>query len=402
MKRMKRTVIFSFALIFVFLFSGCVTTSSDAANGKPHGETEKADATNKDGSGEKTTDVKRAFQEMQAYFENAQKKMDEMTVAEAVNQYVAVLAIKAGIGNPSKEILELAKKAETELTKIEAGFLLMAGAEWLDANGNQIAGSSFTVGKGDSLNPKITLWYNVGGSRIAVSAVPVIFEFIKGSGLLTGYLRTNEYGEASVPLAKIDNPNKETVIRASVVYTVKGYTYRFAQTKLEFVYLPPSKRATILVFERGPQYVAEDPYIFNTVYNSLKKMEFDFIPFNGKLIQNDFMTVFGGDFSSIKKLTLEQNVPYLIVVLNDCYSVRKVEELKAYIGEGKATLRVIRIADGKILFETVGYADKMHDTHGQGSSLDKTMRDVFRRAAKELETGLAKQEKEINKALGIE
>jgi len=389
-------------MIFMTMFSCTTTSSGSTEEARIHTEQGSENGTPADSRDIPPGDQSQAVAEMETYLGNAFSKLDEMAVAEAIHQFVAVVAVRDKISSPSSKILELAKRAETELTRIEAGFLLQPGSEWLDANENQTTAGSMSAGKPGGLQPKVLLWYNVGGSRIALSGVPVVFEFVKGTGLLSGYTTTNEYGEASVPLGRIDNPNKETVIRATVSYTVKGYTYRFKQTSLEFVYLPPSKRATILVLERGPDYIAEDPQIFNPVYTRLKDMEFDFIPYNGRLIQDGFMKVFGGDLASIKKLALEQNVPYLIMVLNDCYRASQVEGRRLYVGEGTATLRIIRVADGKILFEAIGYADRDHDTYGQGNSTQTAMRNVFVNGAEQLQAELARKKKEINRALGIE
>jgi hypothetical protein len=388
---MRTPVVIFILIVCFFMIGACTTTQGAGAN---NGETTVTRPNDGDGQA--------VASEMRSYMENARKKLDEMAIAEAVRMYVAALAASREQHNPSQEVRDLAATVQTELTRLETGFLMQAGGEWLDENENQVASSTYTVGKGDALNPTIMLWYNIGGSRIAVSAAPVLFEFVKGSGLITGFTATNEYGEASVPLGRIDNPTQETVVRASLTFTVKGFTYAFTQTKVEFVWLPPSKRATILVLERGPDYTAEDPTVFNPVYDTLKKMEFDFIPYNGRLLGDNFMNVFGGELKSIKGLSVGQNVPYLAVVLNDCYSVRKLPEYKSvYVGEGKATLRIIRITDGKILFEAVGYADRAHDTHGQGNSPATTMRNVFIRAANGLVKVLDQEKKDINRALGI-
>jgi hypothetical protein len=382
---MKRIIAAGFACLCCFFLWTCQTTTavdsgSDAA-------------------------VRGTVEKMKTSLAAADQKMDEMAVAEAVSLYVSVLALKDGLAKPPQEALDLAARAETMLTKIEAGFLLQAGAEWLNADSAQIAASTTGAGRGDVLSPTVTLWYNVGGSRIAVSAAPVLFTVREGPAQIagTGLTKTNEYGEASIPPPKIADANKEVVVRAAVVFSSGGYQYQFKQTKLDLVYRPPSKRAVILVLERDDRGVANDnPYILDPVYNSLKKMEFDFSQFNGRLLGDDFMKVYGGDLQAIKALTIEQNVPYLVMVLNDCYSVRKQGDFDIYLSEARATLRIIRVSDGKILFEAVGYADKKHDTYGQHNSHDTAARDAYKRAAAELEKELGARAKEINKALGIE
>jgi hypothetical protein len=142
--------------------------------------------------------------------------------------------------------------------------------------------------------------------------------------------------------------------------------------------------------------------VLDPVYNALKKMEFDFSQYNGRLLDDAFMKVYNGDREAIKGLTLDQSVPYLVLVLNDCYSVRRQGTFDIYVSEGRATLRLIRVADGKILFEAVGYADRTHGTHGQANSHDNAVRDALKRSTAELEKELSLKMKEINQALGLE
>jgi hypothetical protein len=258
--------------------------------------------------------------------------------------------------------------------------------------------------QGDIQSPKVTLFYNVGGSRIAVSTAPIVFTVKQGPAQIngTGVTKTNEYGEASIPPPKVLDATREIVIHAGVVFTSGVYQYQFKQTKLDLVYRPPLKRAVILVYERDDQGQANDnPFVLEPVLSSLKKMDFDFSQYNGKLLGDNFMKVYNGDLQSIKTMTLDQNVPYLVMVLNDCYSVRQQGKFNIYVSEGKASLNIIRVADGKILFQAVGFADRKHDTHGQHNSHDTAVSDVYKRAAVELVKELGSKSREINQALGI-
>jgi len=337
--------------------------------------------------------------EMEIYLNNALDKMDQMAISEGLNQFVAVLAIKDKLKKPSAKAQELAKSAETELTKIASGLRLFPGPDWLDENDNQITGSTMALGKDKALNPEVLLIYNVGGS-IAVTGAPVEFTFIKGAGLLDKTVKTNEYGQALSLIAKVNNVKQEVVVRATLTFTVKGYAYRFESVTCDFFFVPPSRRATIIVYESAPDFVSDHPFIFDYAYTTLKKIDFDFTQYNGVLMGKEFLKVFGGDINSIKKLALEQGVPYLVMVYNDCYRLSKAHaDYEIYISEVKATLRIIRVADGKILFETVVYADKAHNTHGQGSSMEKARNSGFQKSAQELESDLKKKFKQINEAL---
>ncbi len=341
------------------------------------------------------------IKKMKTYLANASQKMEELAVSEAASLYVNALALKESLARPPQTVLELAAEAETALSKIEAGCLLQAGADWLNADAVQIAAGS----TGALVSPKVTLWYNVDGSRIAVSAAPVVFTVKQGPARIagTGLTVTNEYGEASIPPPAISDPSRETVLNAAVVFSAGGYRYPFRQTKLDLVYRPPAKRAVILVLERDDEGLAnDDPYVLDPVYGALRKMDFDFSQYNGRLLGDEFMKVYGGDPAAIKKLSLERNVPYLAMVLNDCYSVRRQGNLSIFVSEGRATLRIIRAADGKILFEAVGYADRKHDNYGQGNSHDNAARAAYKRATAGLVTALSEKATELNEALGSE
>ncbi len=383
---MKKGIIF--ILIFVIFVFGCKSTGGGTSDGGTGGNA--------------VTEKPADLAEMRAYLENAYAKMDQLAVTEGISQFVAVLAIRDKLKNPSADALAAAKKAETELTKIASGLRLSPGPDWLDENDNQITGSTMDIGKNNALNPEVLLTYNTGGG-IVVSGAPVEFQFIKGTGLLDKSIKTNEYGQALSPIAGIGNANQEAVVRARLSFTVKGYTYTFETVSCDFLYVPPSRRATIIVYESAPEYVSDHPFIFDAAYKPLQKIDFDFSQFNGVLLGKDFLKVFGGDVKAIKKLALEQGVPYLVMVYNDCYRLNKAHpDFEIYVSEVKATLRIIRVADGKILYEAVVYADKAHDTNGQGGSLEKARNDGLRKAAAMLEKELTSNFDKINKALGGE
>ncbi|RPJ07078.1 MAG: hypothetical protein EHM28_08395 [Spirochaetaceae bacterium] len=343
-----------------------------------------------------------AVKEMKTYFDNAVKKMDEMAISEGISQLVAVLAIYNSVTSPAEEVKLLAQKATTELTKIEAGLLLQPSAEWLEENMDQKAAIINVAEKGNQLSPAVILMYNIGGSRAAVSGAPVIFEFASGTGLLSSATATNEYGQAAAQVGRFDDLLKENVIRAQVIYRIKGFVYQFQTLKRDFIYRPATKRATILAYERAGDFISDDPLIFNKTYDVLKKNKFDFVPYNGKLMGDNFLKVFGGDLAAIKSLTLAKDATYLVMVFSDCYSIRQSDLRYAiYTADAKATLRIIRITDGKIMFEAVVSFDHDHGTHSQGGSVAAVRGNAFRRLAEAMETELGNRINEINTILEI-
>ena len=255
---MKKSIIIIFICLgFVF---GCKSTGGGTSDGGTGGNA--------------VTEKPADLAEMRAYLENAYAKMDQLAVTEGISQFVAVLAIRDKLKNPSVDALAAAKKAETELTKIASALRLSPGPDWLDENDNQITGSTMDIGKNNALNPEVLLTYNTGGG-IVVSGAPVEFQFIKGTGLLDKSIKTNEYGQALSPIAGIGNANQEAVVRARLSFTVKGYTYTFETVSCDFLYVPPSRRATIIVYESAPDYVSDHPFIFDAAYKPLQKIDFD-------------------------------------------------------------------------------------------------------------------------------
>lgn len=340
---------------------------------------------------------KQLSQRMKEYLDNGLDKLDQGAISEGMAQLVAVLAEGVSAKDPAAE--ELKRRAETELAKIRAGLAMETGTEWLDANKNQLTASSVNVGGEKTLNPSVILTLNYGGTgKALVTGAPIQFEFVKGGGLLTAFVNTNDYGQANCNLARLDSPNSENIIRASLLYKVKGFTYAFEGVTKDFVFAPPARKATILVMERAGAKVAEDPVILDAVFNRLKGVTFDFSQYNGKLLGEQFLTVFGGDPQAIRKMGLEKEVSYLVMVLNDGYNVSQVElqgkKYNIWKSQTTATTRVIRVADGKIM-----YSGTVQAVAGQGGSVEKAVLDGFRIAAAAMADKIAQDLAEIERVL---
>lgn len=340
---------------------------------------------------------KQLSQRMKEYLDNGLDKLDQGAISEGMAQLVAVLAEGVSAKDPAAE--ELKRRAETELAKIRAGLAMETGTEWLDANKNQLTASSVNVGGEKTLNPSVILTLNYGGTgKALITGAPIQFEFVKGGGLLTAFVNTNDYGQANCNLARLDSPNSENIIRASLLYKVKGFTYAFEGVTKDFVFAPPARKATILVMERAGAKVAEDPVILDAVFNRLKGVTFDFSQYNGKLLGEQFLTVFGGDPQAIRKMGLEKEVSYLVMVLSDGYNVSQVElqgkKYNIWKSQTTATTRVIRVADGKIM-----YSGTVQAVAGQGGSVEKAVLDGFRSAAAAMADKIAQDLAEIERVL---
>jgi len=339
-----------------------------------------------------------ALQRMGEFLENGQQKIDQGAISEGISQLVAVLAEKSKLNSTSPEIEELAFRAETELAKLGAALEIEAGMEWMDSDKNQISASSLDGGTDKGLNPSVMLTLNLGGGKALVSGAPIFFEFIKGTGLLTSFVNTNDYGQATCTIARLENNSQENMVRASLIYRVKGYSYTFKGLERDFVYLPPARKATILVMEKAGKQVAEDPVILDAVFNKLKEVAFDFTHYNGVLLGDNFIKVFGGEVQAIKRMGLEKEVSYLVMVLNDGYYVKQIEmggkKYNIYKSQTTATTRIIRVSDGTIL-----YSGTVQGIGGQGGDSQKAVLDGFRRAADSMAAKIEKDLKEIIKAL---
>ncbi len=341
---------------------------------------------------------KDAEERMKSYLANGLEKIDQGSISEGIQQLVAVLSVRNGLGTPTAAALDYANRAEKELTTIGSALSLDSGTEWLDENKNQILASVLDVGTPSALQPSVILAYNMGRGRTLVAGAPIVFEFIKGSGTITAYVTTNEYGQANCSVAKLDSQTTEQVIRASLVYRVNGFTYRFQGVEKDFAFVPPVLRATILVLERSTSGASRSPVILDPVYNTLKGVTFDFSQYDGTLLGDDFDKVFKGDPKAIKALAMKKDVSYLVMVLNDCYSAVQIEldgkKYNLYKSQTTATTRIIRVADGKIM-----YAGEVPGVAGQGGSLEQAVLDGQKKAATEMAAKLKSDIQEINTAL---
>ena len=335
---------------------------------------------------------------MREYLSNGLAKINEGSVTEGIRQLVAVLAERQALASAPQEVRDIAGRAEAELTKLGAALSLDSGLEWVDANKNQLTGSVLDVGSPKGIQPSVILSYNMGRGRTLVAGAPILFEFVKGGGVLTASVSTNEYGQATCSIARLDSQSQESVFRGALVYTVNGFMYKVQGVQRDFVYAPPSRRATILVLERHPKGLNQPPIILDAVYNTLKGVAFDFSHYDGVLMGEAFMNVFSGEPKAIQSLGMQKDVSYLVMVLNDCIAVNQVvldgKTYNIFKSQTTATTRLIRVADGKIL-----YSAAVQGVQGQGGDTGKALLDGFRKAAEAMSGKLSKDLPEISAAL---
>jgi hypothetical protein len=378
-------------ICFAFLTYGCVST---AGTGDSSGGAKAATGT----SGSNGNDP--IAEKMMQYLENGKAKIDYGSISEGIKQLVSVLAEKSKASSPNAEINEIAKEAEVQLTKLKAAISMEAEpSQWIDKSLNQVSGSTIDL----SPQPSILLTIDTGIGRSIIANAPVAFRFTKGSGVCSGMVNTNDYGQADCKIVRFDNPKEENVIRASLVFKEQDFTYELEGLYRDFIYTPPARNATIMVLEKSELGASSDPGIADAVYNSLKGIDFQFAVYNGSFKPEEFEKVFGGDKLAISRLGLEEGVSYIIAVLSECYSVNQLElngkKYQMFVSEARATTRVIRVADGKVLYDAKIERSKAQSKHGQGSSAEKAIRNVLSLSTEDMTSRLEKDYAQIDKAL---
>lgn len=339
------------------------------------------------------------LERMSEYLENGLEKIDYGAVSEGIKQLVAVLAEREKLAGSSPDADELANSAEIELSRLKAALILEPEQSWLDTTKTQLTGS--TLDK--SPEPRVIVTVDTGMGRAIVANAPVLFRFVKGNGTLTSFVNTSDYGLASCKIINFDNEMEENIIRATLVFKEKGYSYEFEGVERDFVYRPPQKRATILVLEQSPLGPADDPVIFNAVYDKLQNVAFDFSMLNSVLNSGEFQQVYNGDKQALTSLGLDENVSYLVVVFNDVFNVKEFEfngtPMGVFYSEARATLRIIRISDAKILYQVSTVRQKSDNTHGQGGSVAVAVKNAIDLVSADMQKKLAAELKAINTAL---
>ena len=327
-------------------------------------------------------------------------RLDQGLVADGIKQLVSVLAEKQQIAAPPREANEVAARAESELAKLGSALALEPDTAWLDAANNQVTGQTLDAKK---LMPSVILTIKQSGGRSLVSNAPIQFTFAKGGGVLAGSVNTNDFGQANCTIASFDNASAEQIVRAALVFKVGGYAYAFKGVERDFVYTPPLKRASLVVLERSPLGVSSDPFVVNPVFQELKAIKYDFSLFNGSLSPQAFTRVYEGDLPAINAIGLDKEVSYLIVLLNDCTGVRQLElngrKFNLFVSDARATLRVVRRADGKVMYQTSTERAQAKGTHGQGGTQEKAADDVLRTISADLAAAVRKDISTISVAL---
>ena len=385
--------------ILIFLLFSCVSTDEqDNVN-----STDKIDATENPTEIEntgKTGPDSEIILIMEEYLENGLNKIFEGSISEGIKQLVFVLAEREKNPGQSEKADELVFMAEAELKKLGAAISLEADTMWLDSNMSQMTGNTTEL----NIQPNIILTIISETGKSLISNAPIYFEFIQGAGTLNNYVTTNSYGQAGCNIIKFENLAEENIVRAYLEYRVDGYTYNFSSVVRDFVYVPPACTAAIIVLEKSVVGISDDPLILDPVYNELKQIDYEYSIYNSVLDEEEFMQAFKGDIDAILSLGLDNNVSYLIMLLNDCNNMIQLTNMQGvpinvFMSEARATIRVIRVVDGTVLYQKDIERNHYNGLHGQGNSKAIAALNVQRKIAGDMALDVRVNLREIEQAL---
>jgi hypothetical protein len=310
--------------------------------------------------------------------------MDEYKLTEAIKAYVAVLAI--GKNDTSSVAIELTATARTELTKIGTTLTIEASPDWIDDKGNQVTGSTRDAGKATALQPGVYLYQNLGMSKSPLPDAPIYFEFIKNSGTLNAVVATDAFGKATSVVTKIDAPDKEAVVRAYPVFTVRGYKYSFASVLREFTFLPPTNKVLVAGLQISEFGASKSSDSVQPVALGLKSIGYEAVPYNGALDQEGFLRAFGGDPEALRAMGQGVNPSYFAFVFVEVYAVKQyVKDGKAYnmyFAYSRTTVKIIR-DDGSIVYSTT-----IENEKASGGTAAEAVARAYADAKKQLEAAL--------------
>ncbi len=318
---------------------------------------------------------------MKALYDKAFDALDEGHPTEAIKNFVTILGMNERLSPRPQAAADLAKKAEAELLALGSKMTLEASPEWIDAAGNMRKGSTRAASLETQAPPACILYANYGAGKIPVGDAPVIFEFVKNSGNTTPRVVTDASGRANSVLSKIADPTKEAVLRASVVFMAKGFSWQFKGVSLDFTYLPPSNTAIVLSMSKTPDSAKAYPGFVDAAWEALLPLGLELIPFDGNVNDEDFMAAYSGKVATLSSLADLSKVSYFVFVYLENEEAKKPMlggkpiAQSIYVGNASATVRVV-LADGTI----AGTVQLWNKEKTQGNSPE----DAYSRAEKDL------------------
>jgi hypothetical protein len=333
--------------------------------------------------------------EMDAYLSKAQDAADSNHLAEAIQSYVAVLAMAEE--SPGPDAKAKADEASSQLSRIATRLSLEPAGEWVDAKGTQIAGDARSLGKEGGLSPAVYLFENFGTGKSPVADAPIYFQFAKNSGSLVSFVTTDAYGKANTTVARLDEPGKDAVIRAFPVFKSRGKSYAFQAVFRDFAYLPPANVVRVLALESSESGVSDNPGTVDSVTAVLKQAGLGILPFNAKLATDDFQKAYGGEAKALASLGVDAASPYAAFVLVEVAPARQMElggkKYNIFTAAASINFRLVR-ADGSVVFSL-----PIDGLKGQGGTKEAAIADAYKRARDAIGPELQKRLDDIRNSL---
>ncbi|MGA2544915.1 MAG: hypothetical protein ABSF43_00025 [Rectinemataceae bacterium] len=336
-----------------------------------------------------------SLEEMKSYLAKAQDAADSNHLSEAIRSYVTVLVLADE--SPSPEAKANADRASAELSRIGTRLTLEPSGEWVDPKGAQIAGTSRGLGKEGGLSPAVYLFENFGSGKSPVADAPIFFQFVKNSGSLVAFVTTDAYGKANTTVAKLDEPGSDVVIRAFPVFKARGKSYAFQSVFRDFAYLPPVNVVKVLALESSELGVSDSPRTVDPAAAALKQAGLQVLPFNAKLIPDDFRAAYGGNVKALAALGVDAASPYAAFVLVDVAAARQLElngkTYNIFTAVAVLNFRLVR-SDGSIVFSLSSDGIK-----GQGNAKEAAVSDAYKRAGESIARALQNKLDDLRAAL---
>ena len=240
----------------LFLTAACATTLPDAASvgAAPVGGVPIVSKSNDAAIGSAEAAAIGALETMREMDAAAARAFEANHLAEGARHLVAALAVdERAPGEEAEdrraERAELARKADSILTALEAKLTLEPADAWLQ-DGAQTAGSTRDLSRGRGRAPSVRLVVNYEAGKAVVADAPIRFAFVDGAGDMTTLVATDEYGLAAATVRSLARADRPAVIRATLVIENRGLAREFPSVVRDFTYLPSSRAARLLAVER--------------------------------------------------------------------------------------------------------------------------------------------------------
>ena len=352
-------------LILTAILAGCASAPSNSGP-EDAGPSEEAPESNGD-------QPVRGNGELEAIIEGGERALGRGQVAEAVERFVDVLA------TDRQRSSDAARRASERLSEIAAGLRLEPGSDWVDQVGNQRSGDARVVGREGALYPEVLLTLNLGGGRSVVPDLPIRFSFVEGDGLLNQIVTTSEFGQANTVIIELEEGFDEYIIRAMPVVTVNNYTYEFETVTREFSYTRGLSTVALVAADRNTQAAPAAGGAAATVDALFAALEGSgtggtYYPLDASQIGEDFDRVIAGDRDALRRLGDTARAAYIMIITVDTHRLSQVEldgqvyDIFQFFGSG--SIRLIRAADGEVLFTT-----STDEIRGQGNNEETAERD---------------------------